>query len=273
MKAKSMLILAMLMAIKPITLPAAAKPGVGSATNPIGVAVSGQDGTISQDGTVLSGASIAPTAAPRGPKELLQDYEAEMAAIAQKFSATLAAITETVQRGQLTSEQGQKISAEQYEMAEMQFELLSAWRAMLEQDLARVPVPAAEATPASVQDNEIVTVALPFLSFQLNSSVAEYLKLSKSQAEAIQQVMILERQKIDPLMAQLRTPREKLLAAGPERTNEKDIKALADKQAGLLAKLIVANAHMHAKVYKLLSPEQQRRLDDFTRRSDLTMSR
>ena len=136
-----------------------------------------------------------------------------------------------MQRGQLTSEQGHEISAEQYEMAEMQFELLSAWRAMLEQDLAQVPVPAAEATPASVQENEIVTVALPVLSFQFNSSVAEYLKLSKSQAETIQQVMILERQKIDPLMAQLRTAREKLLAAGPERTNEKDIKALADKQS------------------------------------------
>jgi hypothetical protein len=58
-----------------------------------------------------------------------------MAAITQKFSATLATVTDAVQRGQLTVEQGQKISAEQYEMAEMQFELLSAWHAMLEQDL------------------------------------------------------------------------------------------------------------------------------------------
>jgi Spy/CpxP family protein refolding chaperone len=85
--------------------------------------------------------------------------------------------------------------------------------------------------------------------------------------------MILERQKIDPLMAQLRTSREKLLAAGRERTYEREIKALADEQAGLLAKLIVANAHMHAKVCKLLSPEQQRRFDDFTRKSDLIVSR
>jgi hypothetical protein len=273
MKAKSMLILAILTAIMPITLPAATKSGEGSGTNPIGVALSAQDGAIPQDRAVLSGASIAPGAAPAGPKELLQDYEAGMAAIAQKFSATLAAITQAVERGQLTSEQGQKISAEQYEMAEMQFELLSAWRAMLQQDSARVPDSAAEATPAPAEDNEVLTVALPFSSFELNSSVLEYLRLSKSQAEAIQHVMILERQKIDPLMAQLRTSREKLLAAGRERTNKREIKALADEQAGLLAKLIVANAHIHAKVYKLLSPEQQRRLDDFTRRSDLIISR
>jgi hypothetical protein len=38
--------------------------------------------------------------------------------------------------------------------------------------------------------------------------------------------MILERQKIDPLMAQLRTSRQKLLAAGRERTNKREIKAL-----------------------------------------------
>ena len=273
MNAKSMIVLAALVAIMPITLPAATKSGQGSATNPIGVAFSAQDGTIPQNGTNLSDASIAPTATPRNPNEVLKDYEAGMAAVAQKFSATLTAITEAVQRGQLPSEQGQRISAEQYEMAEMQFELLSAWRAMLERDLARVPVPAAGANPPLIRESEIVAVAPPFLSFQLNSAVAEYLKLSKSQAETIQQVMILERQKIDPLMVQLQTAREKLLAARPERTNEKGIKALADKQAGLLAKLIVANAHMQAKVYKLLSPEQQRRLDDFTRRSNLIMSR
>jgi Spy/CpxP family protein refolding chaperone len=146
-------------------------------------------------------------------------------------------------------------------------------RGVTEQDSARVPNPAAEATPAPAEDNEVLTVALPFSTFELNSSVLEYLRLSKSQAEAIQHVVILERQKIDTLMAQLRTSREKLLAAGRARTNEREIKALADEQAGLLAKLIVANAHIHAKVYKLLSPKQQRRLDDFTRKSDLIVSR
>jgi hypothetical protein len=186
MKAKSILILAklaMLVAIGPVTQSAESETGERSATSsPISKA------NTAQDDTVITDTLTTLAATPRSPKELLQDYEAEMAAITQRFSATLAGITEAVQRGELTSEQGQKISAEQYEMAEMQFELLSAWRAMLEQDLARVPGPAAEATPTSADDNDIVTVALPFSSFQLNSSVVEYLRLSKSQAEAIQQV-------------------------------------------------------------------------------------
>ena len=74
---------------------------------------------------------------PRGPRQLLQDYEAEMTAITQMFGDEVAAIANAVHSGQLTSEQGQKISAEQYEQAQMQFELLSAWHEMLEADLAR----------------------------------------------------------------------------------------------------------------------------------------
>ena len=49
---------------------------------------------------------------PLGPRDVLQEYEAEMVAVTQKFSATLGIITEAVQRGQLSSEQGQELSAE-----------------------------------------------------------------------------------------------------------------------------------------------------------------
>jgi Spy/CpxP family protein refolding chaperone len=262
MKAKSILILAALMVIMPITLQAATQSGESDATNRIVVAVSAQDGAIPQDDTVLSGASIAPTSAPRGPKELLQAYEAGMAAITQRFSTTLVDITQAVHRGELTSEQGQKASTEQYLLAQMQFELLAAWRAMLEQDLARIPVPAAEATTAPVEDNEVVTVALPFSSFHFNSSLAEYLSLSKSQADAIQEVTMRERPNLQALIAQLRTTREEVLSANPQRTRNREIKALADRQAGLLAKLIVANARMKSHIYKLLTQEQQQKLND-----------
>ena len=80
-----MLILVVLMALMPVTLPAATESEEGCATNPIGAAVSAYDGAIPQDDAVLKGGSTAPTAVPRGPEDLLHDYEAEMAAIAQKF--------------------------------------------------------------------------------------------------------------------------------------------------------------------------------------------
>jgi len=209
-----------------------------------------------------------PVGAPMGPKDLLQEYELEMAAVTQKFSATLEVIAQAVQRGQLTTEQGQELSAEQYHLAKMQFEVLSAWREMLQQDLAQVPTAPAVADPAAKEHSEIVMVALPFSSFDLSPSLAEYLSLNQSQIQAIEQVMARERRNLQPLMTQLQTTKEKLLAANADRANKKQIKALAETQASLLAKLIVANARMQEKIYRLLTPEQQRKLDEFKRSSE-----
>jgi hypothetical protein len=48
-------------------------------------------------------------------------------------------------------------------------------------------------------------VALPFSSLQLNPSLVEYLNLSQSQVEAIQQLMLQEQQNLEPVMTELRT--------------------------------------------------------------------
>ena len=228
------------------------------------------------DRTALEDVMATPEAPPRGPKDVLDDYEAEMGAITQRFSATLLVVANAVQKGELTSEQGQKITAEQYQTAQMQFELLAAWRAMLEHDLASVPEsasnthPAEETNPVKDKENEIVMVALPFSSFELNSSVAQYLNLSDSQIEGIQRVMTRERRNLQPLMSQLNATRQQLLTADPEHTSEKQLKSLADRQAGLLAKLIVANGRMQSKIYKLLTLEQQRKVNDLKQSNEST---
>ena len=74
---------------------------------------------------------------PDDPKQVLQDYDSLMIALTQKFSATLATIADAAKRGDLSSEQARKMSAEQYQLTYMQFELLSLWRGIEEQDLAR----------------------------------------------------------------------------------------------------------------------------------------
>jgi Spy/CpxP family protein refolding chaperone len=66
-------------------------------------------------------------------------------------------------------------------------------------------------------------------------------------------------------MAQLRTTRERLLAIGREHLNAKQVKALADTEASLLARLIVANARMQSKIFSILSAEQQKKLSDLER--------
>ena len=78
-------------------------------------------------------------------------------------------------------------------------------------------------------------------------------------------IMMREQRSLEPLMTALRTTREKLLAIGSEHVNEKQVKALADTEASLLARLIVANAHMQSQIYKILRPEQQKKLSDLER--------
>jgi len=255
MKTNFILIAIVLAVLIPITSSAQTKSGNSNTNDDIGSANSEQ----------VDAVLATPPAVPRGPKELLQDYETEMAEITHRFSATLLQITDAVQRGELTSEQGQKISAEQYQVAQMQFELLGAWSAMLQQDLARVPDSAAAGDSAQSEDNQVILVALPFSSFELNPSLTEYLKLSQSQVERIQQVMARERRSLQPLITELQTTKDKLLAADPVHTSNKDLKALANAQAGLLAKLIVANERMQSEIYKLLTPEQEHKLDDLKR--------
>jgi Spy/CpxP family protein refolding chaperone len=76
---------------------------------------------------------------------------------------------------------------------------------------------------------------------------------------------VLERQSLQPLMTQLRVTRERLLAIGSDRMDEKEIKSVAQAEAALLARLIVANARMQSKIYRILSPDQQKKLADLER--------
>ena len=204
-----------------------------------------------------------PAAVPSDPRQVLQDYDSLMIALTQNFSAILATISEAVKRGELSSEQAREMSAEQYQLTHMQFELLSLWRGIEEEDLTRSPD--VRADPEPTQESEVVTVALPFSSLQLNPALATYLNLTPTQVEAIQQIMTREQRSVDPLITELRVARDKLIAIGSEHINEKQVKALADTEASLLARLIVANARMQSKICKILSPDQQQKLSDLER--------
>jgi len=254
MKAKLILIV-ILMTVIPVLSPAQTK-GTDSAPTSPGVA---------PDSQALDPGPVPTAPDSSGSQQVLQEYEAAMVAITQTFSAKLAGITEAVQQGKMSSEEGKTSTGEQYLIAQMQFQLLSAWRQIEEQDVAKVPASDDQTEASPTDDNDIVLVELPFSSFELTAAVAERLSLTQSQKEAIQQVMTRERHHMEPLMAQSRSIREKLLALDPQRNNRKEIRTLADAQAALLAKFIVANARMRSEIYRLLTPEQQRKLDDLKR--------
>lgn len=74
---------------------------------------------------------------PRGPRDLLREYELEMASIAGRLSIDLEAISNAVGTGRVSRKQGEYVSGELYQIAVMQFQVFSALHAMLEQDLAQ----------------------------------------------------------------------------------------------------------------------------------------
>jgi hypothetical protein len=55
--------------------------------------------------------------------------------------------------------------------------------------------------------------------------------------------------------------------------SEKEVKSLAQAEAALLAKLIVANARMQSKIDKILSPDQQKKLSDLERTQGSTAAK
>jgi hypothetical protein len=257
MKAKLILIIILMTVIPNLSLAQTQSGDDSASTNPPAAA----DSLLSDAG---------PTAVPAGPgslgpRDVLQQYQTVMLTITQNFTANLAGITEAVQEGKMSSEEGKTSTAEQYLTAKMQFQLLSAWREMDKQDQAKVPAPDDKSEASPTDDNQIVLVELPFSSFELTDGVAEHLGLTQSQKEAIQQLMGRERHNMEPLFARLRSVREKLLALDVQHSNKKEIKTLADEQAALLAKFIVANARMQSEIYKLLTPEQKRKLDNLKR--------
>ena len=204
-----------------------------------------------------------PAVLPNDPKQSLQDYDSTLMAITEKFTGTLTSIADAIKRGELSTDQGRELSAEQYQIVQMQFELVSLWRQMEEKDSAKTPT--VQANPDLRQENEAVVVALPFSSMQLNPSVSEYLGLTPSQTDAIQQLMAREQSRLEPLMTQLRATQRKLIAVDSEHISESEMKSLADTEASALGKLIVANARVQSKIYKVLSPEQQKKLSDLER--------
>jgi hypothetical protein len=102
----------------------------------------------------------------------------------------------------------------------MQLQLLSVWRQIKEQDLANVAAPADKSEASPGDDEGVVLVELPFSSFRLTPAVAERLNLTESQKEAIQQVMTRGRHQMGPLIAQLRSIREKLLSFDPQHPSD-----------------------------------------------------
>jgi len=238
--------------------------------------VNANDAALSQMNTVLATlqtreavTDVLPQDAiiPRGPTDVLKDYENQMTAVSEWLSGQLGS---AVDSEELTREQGEYFTGERYEAAMMQFQLLRAQYAILEHEIAATSVGPKDTMPG--QSGQAVVLALPFSTLQLDPSLAQYLGLNTQQGSAIQDLMSKERSKIDPVIAQFRTTQQELLATTQNgQSNDKKVQSLADTQAHLLTKLIAANWSLQADLAELLSPEQRKKLDKVKRTPEMSV--
>jgi hypothetical protein len=74
---------------------------------------------------------------PLGPIDILKEYEHSMALIAQAMSADFVNISRAQEANQVTREQAEYLIGERYQIAMMQYQVLSALHDTLEHDVAQ----------------------------------------------------------------------------------------------------------------------------------------
>jgi hypothetical protein len=97
---------------------------------------------------------------PLGPSDVLKEYEQGMALIAQGMSADVVNISRAQEANQVTREQAEYLIQERYQIAMMQYQVLSALHDLLERDMAQEAARANRERGGAGQDTAVV-VALP----------------------------------------------------------------------------------------------------------------
>jgi len=77
---------------------------------------------------------------PRGPGDVLKGYENAMTVIAERISAELANISAAVRLGHITRDQADYLTQQTYQLAVMQYQVLSTLHDSLAHDMARASI-------------------------------------------------------------------------------------------------------------------------------------
>jgi hypothetical protein len=117
-------------------------------------------GTNMQSNPVLSDLIAIKPEMPLGPQDVLKSYEIAMSAVADKTSADFSVIVQAQQSNQITREQAEYLLQQRYQMAMMQYQVLSALHDVLKHDIEEAGQQARQSLKATSADTVLV-VPLP----------------------------------------------------------------------------------------------------------------
>jgi hypothetical protein len=146
----------------------------------------------------------------------------------------------------------------------MRFQLLSTGQQLLDYQ------PRKETEPESgVQvSGDALVVSPPDSTPDVPAAIVSYLDLTPLQIAAIQAQIALQRDQVQSLMEQLTNNRRELIATTLKgQFDIRQVRKLAAQQARILEPLVVANARLQIEIYKILTIEQQRKLDAMRKES------
>ena len=141
----------------------------------------------------------------------------------------------------------------------MRFQLLSTGHKMLDDQPQKETEPVSE---VQVSDDTLV-VSPPDSSPAVPTAIVRYLDLTPLQIAAIQAQIAVQRGQVQSLMEQLTNNRWELIATTLKgQFDIHRVRKLAAQQARIVEQLVVANARLQTEIYKILTVEQQRKLDE-----------
>ena len=93
---------------------------------------------------------------PLGPQDVLKSYEIAMGLLADKTSSDFAVIVQAQQTNQITREQAEYLLQQRYQVAMMQYQVLSALHDVLKHDLDEATQPSKRTLKAASSDEALV---------------------------------------------------------------------------------------------------------------------
>ena len=118
-------------------------------------------GTSTQSSPVLSDLIAIKPEMPLGPQDVLKSYEIAMSLVADKTSAEFSVIVQAQQTNQITREQAEYLLQQRYQIAMMQYQVLSALHDVLKHDIDEAAGLQARQSLKATSSDTVLVVPLP----------------------------------------------------------------------------------------------------------------
>jgi len=217
-----------------------------------------------------AGGGAAPVYLSPGPQDIKGQYAQQMDAVLQSVSQEWVQIAQASREGSIDRTQAEYLYVERYYVGLMRFQLL---RALYQNSDGAGPRQSYSQAKTSPQNSDTtITIAPPTSSPDVPPQLVAYLQLNPEQMAAIEAQITNDRQQVQPLLERLESTRRALMSSTLDgQYDAKKVEVLAAEESRIMEGLIVANAMLETELYKLLSPEQQQKINDLRRQAMASM--